>query len=415
MCEIRMLLRELMVTSVLALSVGAVTVTGVLVPTSARAEKFSKAVGEPLQDAQAAIKKKQWTQALGSIKQAQAVTPKSAHEEYTINELLGYVLLQTGDSAGAIKAFEANLSQTPADQLPGRIKTLAQLNAKGKNYPKAVEYGNRWIKNSPSDTDAYYLVAQSYYQTQDCKNAVRVLGQGMDVARKNGQPVKENWLDMKLYCQDKLDDKEGLAETREQLVRNNPSRENWDNLLATLYKNPNNDELTTLGYYRLGFDLDVLKKPEHYSEMAEMSIEGKVPGEAVTVLEKGIATKVFAEKRDQERSARLLTNAKTQAEAMKAELPKLEQEARAAKTGEPDVALGMAYMSYAQYDKAVEALRRGVQKGAGRRTDEANIMLGRAYLKLKQKDAARKAFKAVPDDSKLARVAELYDLHAAQS
>jgi TolA-binding protein len=135
----------------------------------------------------------------------------------------------------------------------------------------------------------------------------------------------------------------------------------------------------------------------------------------VTVLEKGIATKVFAEKRDQERSARLLTNAKTQAEAMKAELPKLEQEARAAKTGEPDVALGMAYMSYAQYDKAVEALRRGVQKGAGRRTDEANIMLGRAYLKLKQKDAARKAFKAVPDDSKLARVAELYDLHAAQS
>jgi tetratricopeptide (TPR) repeat protein len=228
----------------------------------------------------------------------------------------------------------------------------------------------------------------------------------MDVARKNGQPVKENWLDMKLFCQDKLDDKEGLAETREQLVRNNPSRENWDNLLTTLYKNPNNDELTTLGYYRLGFDLDVLKKAEHYSEMAEMSIEGKVPGEAVTVLEKGIATKVFTEKRDQERSTRLLTNAKTQADAMKAELPKLEQDARASKTGDADTALGMAYMSYGQYDKAVEALRRGLQKGAGKRADEA---------KLKQKDAARKAFKAVPDDSKLARVAELYDLHAAQS
>jgi tetratricopeptide (TPR) repeat protein len=415
MCEIRTLMRELMVMSVLALSVGAVTVTGVLVPTSARAEKFSKAVGEPLQAAQAAIKKKQWTQALGSIKQAQAVSGKTPYEEYTINELLGYVLLQTGDSAGAIKAYEANLAQTPPDQQPARVKTLAQLNAKAKNYPKAIEYGNRWIKNSPGDTDAYYLVAQSYYQTQDCKNTVRVLGQGMDAARKNGQPVKENWLDMKLFCQDKLDDKEGLAETREQLVRNNPSRENWDNLLTTLYKNPNNDELTTLGYYRLGFDLDVLKKPEHYSEMAEMSIEGKVPGEAVAVLEKGIATKVFSEKRDQERSTRLLTNAKTQADAMKAELPKLEQEARAAKTGEADVALGMAYMSYGQYDKAVEALRRGLQKGAGKRSDEANIMLGRSYLKLKQKDAARKAFKAVPDDSKLARVAELYDLHAAQS
>jgi tetratricopeptide (TPR) repeat protein len=415
MCEIRQSMRNLLVTSLLALSVGAGAITGVLLPTSAHAEKFSKAVGEPLQAAQAAIKKKQWTQALGSIKQAQAVSGKTPFEEYTINELLGYVLLQTGDSAGAIKAYEANLAQTPADQVPARIKTLAQLNAKAKNYPKAIEYGNRWIKNSPGDTDAYYLVAQSYYQTQDCKNAVRVLGQGMDVSRKNGQPVKENWLDMKLFCQDKLDDKEGLAETREQLVRNNPSRENWDNLLTTLYKNPNNDELATLGYYRLGFDLDVLKKPEHYSEMAEMSIEGKVPAEAVTVLEKGIAAKVFSEKRDQERSNRLLTNAKTQADALKAELPRLEQDARAAKTGDADIALGMAYMSYGQYDKAVEALRRGLQKGAGKRTDEANITLGRAYLKLKQKDAARKAFKAVPDDSKLARVAELYDLHAAQS
>ena len=415
MYEISVTMRKVLVTCALALSLGATTLTGVLVPTAAHAEKFSKAVGEPLQAAQASIKKKQWTQALGSIKQAQAVTGKTAFEEYTINELLGYVLLQTGDSAGAVKAYEANLPQTPPDQLPARVKALAQLNAKAKNFPKAIEYGNRWIKASPGDTDAYYLVAQAYYQAQDCKNTVRVLGQGMDVARKNGQPVKENWLDMQLYCQDKLDDKEGLAETREQLVRNNPSRENWDNLLTTLYTNPNNDDLTTLGYFRLGSDLDVLKKPDHYFELAQMSIEGKVPGEAVTALEKGIKNKVFTEKRDQERSTRLLTNAKAQADATKAELPKLEQDARVAKTGEADVTLGMAYTSAGQYDKAVEALQRGLQKGAGKRTDEANIMLGRAYLKLKQKDAARRAFKAVPDDSKLARVAELYDLHAAQS
>jgi tetratricopeptide (TPR) repeat protein len=415
MFEIRLSMRRILLMLALALSLGAATLTGVLIPATAQAEKFSKAVGEPLQAAQAAIKKKQWTQALGSIKQAQAVTPKTATEEYTINELLGYVLLQTGDNAGAVKAYEANLPQTPPDQVPGRVKALAQLNAKAKNFPKAIDYGNRWIKSSPGDTDAYYLVAQSYYQTQDCKNTVRVLQDGMNAARKNGQAVKENWLDMKLFCQDKLNDKEGLAETREQLVRNNPSRENWDNLLATLYTNPNNDDLTTLGYFRLGSDLDVLKKPEHYFELAQMSIEGKVPGEAVTVLEKGIANKVFSEKRDQERSARLLTNAKTQADAIKAELPKLEQDARASKTGEADVELGMAYVSSGQYDKAVEALRRGLQKGANKRTDEANIMLGRAYLKLKQKDAARRAFKAVPDDSKLARVAELYDLHAAQS
>jgi TolA-binding protein len=48
-------------------------------------------------------------------------------------------------------------------------------------------------------------------------------------------------------------------------------------------------------------------------------------------------------------------------------------------------------------------------------TDEAQMMLGRAHLKLKQKDQARKAFQQVPDDSKLAQVAQLWGLYVAQS
>jgi Tfp pilus assembly protein PilF len=294
------------------------------------------------------------------------------------------------------------------------VKTLAQLNSRAKNLPKAIEYGNRWIKASPNDTDAYYLVAQSYYQQKDCKNTVRVMQNGIEAARRNGQPAKENWLDMKLYCQSELKDKDGISETREQLVRNYPSRENWQNLLITVYNRPENDELTTLGYYRLMFDLDVLDKPDDYVAMSEIAITNGVPGEAVTVMEKGFTKKVL-DSTPKSRHLRLLNNAKTQAETSKTALPTQEKEARASKTGEGDVGLGMAYLSYGQYDKAVEALRRGLQKGANRRTDEAQIMLGRAYLKLNQKDAARRAFKAVPDDSKLARVAELYDLHAAQS
>ena len=74
----------------------------------------------------------------------------------------------------------------------------------------------------------------------------------------------------------------------------------------------------------------------------------------------------------------------------------------------------MTYTGFAQHDKAVEALQRALQKGAGKRKDEAQIALGRAYLKLNQKDPARKAFKAVPDDSKFARVAELYGIYASQ-
>jgi tetratricopeptide (TPR) repeat protein len=384
-----------------------------LAPAPAQAEKFSAAVGKPLQAAQEAIKKKKWSEAIAEIKKAQAVPTKTAFEEYTINEMLGYALWQSGDSIGAARAYEANLAATPASELPARVKTLAQLYSRAKNLPKTIEYGNRWIKASPNDTDAYYLVAQTYYQQRDCKNSVRVMQNGIDAARRTGQPAKENWLTMKLYCQTELNDKEGISETREQLVRNFPSRENWERLLATVIR-PENEETTSLGYYRLMFDLDVLKEPDDYVNMSEIAITSGVPGEAVAVMEKGFANKIL-ENKNKERHTRLLNNAKAHAQTTRSELPNLDKQARASKTGEADVSVGMIYMSFGEYDKAVEALQRGLQKGAAKRTAEAQIMLGRAYLKLNQKDAARRAFKAVPDDSKLARVAELYDLHAAQS
>jgi len=407
-------MRKIVTLLALVCSVSAFAVVGVLASAPAHAEKFSAEVGKPLQAAQDAIKKKKWADALAEIRKAQAVPTKTAFEEYTINELLGYTLWQSGDTAGAARAYEQNLSSAPANEVPARVKTLAQLNSTAKNVPKAIEYGNRWIKASPNDTDAYYLVAQSHYQQKDCKNTVRVMQNGIEAARRSGKPVKESWLTMKLYCQTELKDEDGISDTREQLVRSFPSRDNWERLLATVYNRRENEDATTLGYYRLMFDLDLLKKPKDYVDFSEMAIMTGVPGEAVIVMEKGFANKIL-DNEEKERHARLLNNAKGQAQTNKNALPNLEKEARAAKTGEADVGIGMAYMSFGQYDKAVEALQRGLQKGANKRTAEAQIMLGRAYLKLKQKDAARRAFKAVPDDSKLARVAELYDLHAAQS
>jgi TolA-binding protein len=91
-----------------------------------------------------------------------------------------------------------------------------------------------------------------------------------------------------------------------------------------------------------------------------------------------------------------------------------EKDAAAAKTGEADVAVGAAYLSHDQYDKAVLALQRGIQKGGVKRADEAQISLGRALLKLGRREEAAQAFAAVPESSKLARVAKLWAIYASQ-
>ena len=257
-----------------------VGVTALMDPTAAEAQqKFSKEVGKPLKEAQAQIQKKNWDVAMAKLKEANGQATKTPYEQYTINELMAYVMLRTNDSAGAAKLYEQNLNsgQVPADQVPGRVKTLSQLFFQTRNYPKAIEYGNRWIKNSSADSEPYLLVAQSYFQQKDCKNATKFMQSGMDAARHANQPIKQNWLDLKLYCQDAMKDTEGVIETRMQLVRNFPSHEHWDALLSTIYNRAENDDLTTLNYYRLMLDLDVLKKPNDYKEMAEMDITRQGP------------------------------------------------------------------------------------------------------------------------------------------
>jgi tetratricopeptide (TPR) repeat protein len=110
-----------------------------------------------------------------------------------------------------------------------------------------------------------------------------------------------------------------------------------------------------------------------------------------------------------------LSDAKTQAANDQKQLPSLDKEARAAATGTADVGLGAAYLSYGQVDKAIEALERGIKKGGVKRLDDAQMALGRAYLKANRREDAAQAFDAVPDDSKLARVADLWAIYARQA
>ena len=81
---------------------------------------------------------------------------------------------------------------------------------------------------------------------------------------------------------------------------------------------------------------------------------------------------------------------------------------RAKTTGDSDVKLGAAYLSYGMNDKAIEALTRGIGKGGVKDPDEAGMLLGIAYLRTGKKDEAGKAFATVTKSPVLVRVAKFW-------
>jgi len=402
----------------LTLAMGAVF-TATTVQAAETANKVTtKAVAEPLKKAQEAMKNKQWDAALTEIKKAQASEKKTPFEAYQIDEFLSYVLVQQKKFSEATPVFERMLNSgfMPADQVDERTKTVAQLHFQNKDYKKAVEWGKKYLDKHPGDEGISVLVGQSYYVLNDYKNAATTMMAVVTAAEKGGRTPTENWLQIVLSSQFKLDNKDGIADALKKLVRYYPKPEYWENLLD-IYRRKNNGDRVTLGFYRLMNDVGTLKQADDYMETAQLAMDAGVPGEAQAVMEKGVqnGTLKSDDKTTQGRYDRLLAGAKKAAAADKAQLPQLAKEAEKATQGQAYVGLGQAYLSYGQFDEAIDALKKGIAKGGVTDADEAQVSLGIAYLRKGQKDLARQAFKAVKAESKWHDLADMWEIRTLQA
>lgn len=379
--------------------------------------KVSKAAAKPLKAAQDAMNAKKYQESIAKLKEVEATSGKNDYDEYLMNEMYGFNYVRLRQFNEAARYLEAGFNSPHFDQsqAASRVTALAQVNYQLKNYDKAIDFGNRAIKGGFADDDMYTLVGQAYYIKGDHKGTVRFMSNYVDAIEKRGATPKEQHLELIMSSCIKLEDPECTTNALERLVARYPKPVYWQNLMSALFQAQNTDK-QQLHIYRLANEVGVLKRPEDYTEMAQLAIEQGSPGEAQRILEKGMQQEVFKEQRDKDRNQRLLDSAKKQAATDRAGIPKMAQEVEGANaTSDRLVGLGIAYLSYEQYDKAADAFAKALEKPNVRNPDEVRIFLGIAQLKSQNKDAAVKAFRSVKTDPKLSRIASLWALHAQQS
>ena len=381
----------------------------------------SKEAAKLLKAAQEAINAKppKYQDAIARLRDVDALPKKSPYDEYVMNNFASFAYGKLGDYANAEKALEAMLPSQylPQNELPMRVRQLTAVNYQLKNWEKVIDYGTRSVKGGYADDQAYQIVAQAYYLKADYRNTIKFTDDFVATELKKGETPKEDTLQLILSSCVKLEDSPCITHALERMVTYYPKQEYWQNLLESMFRDKGaaaNDKLM-LEVYRLAADVDTLHKPDEFREMAQLALDAGSPGEAQRILEKGFAKNVFADPKDKERNQRLLDSAKKQAASDQAALPKVEAEVANATTGDKEVSLGLAYLSYAQYDKAVAALNHGLAKGGVRNEAEARLLLGIAQLKAGNKDEATKAFRGVKGDPTLERLANLWTLHAQQA
>jgi tetratricopeptide (TPR) repeat protein len=371
----------------------------------------SVAAGKDLQAALKDMQAHKWDDMLADLDKVKNNPKKNEYDEHVMYEL--YVTAyqnkkQLQEAAAAEERIIASKFTSP-EEVKKRVVHVASLYEDLKNYDKALEYGNRAIKDGYGTMAVQVIVAQSYYLKNDFKNTSHFVKGVVDNQIKAGEMPSDEMLQLGLSSATKLNDDAGASHWLELLVTYHPKPEYWQNLLAGMFNAKLNDT-QLLQVYRLSADVGALKRGSDYAEMAQLALAAGSAGEAVAVLSKGFASNAFTEQADKNRNQHLLDSAKKQVAADQPTLAKTEADAANAPTGQKLVEVGTSYYGYGDFAKASKDLAAGLAKGSAKDAQDARLLLGIAQFKAGSKDEAAKTLKLVKGDATLERLASLWGL-----
>lgn len=299
---------------------------------------------------------------------------------------------------------------TPATELPKIQRNLVALAIQAENYPKAIERSKAVLASNPDDVETILNMGRIYYQQGDFNNAIATFQQAIATGARIGQPADENTY--KLIAQAAMQSKNNAAlqSAMTALVTNYPNPTNWRDALVLYRDQPGITDPMILDSYRLQLANNALAGERDYIEMAELAAKRGLPAEAKRVLEKGLAANVFVQAKAA--ANELLTLSRTNTASDLKDLPGLEKEARAAKTGDLAAStVAEGWMSHGDYAKAVEFYKVGLDKGV-KNPAEANLRYGMALVGAGRPAEAATAFAAVTGNLK--PLADLWAVYAQQ-
>lgn len=396
----------------MALPVAGITSLALTSEASAQATSggWRKELADKAAAAQTAGKAGNYSEAIRVLKEAKAKAPLSPQEEQGINELMIWAASGAKDQKLVLQTIDERLATgrvTGAD-LTRKLRLKATTYYALRDYRNAIAAFDKLGAQSPLTADDLTLLGTSQMQVKDYRAAPATLEKAIAANQKAGRGGKNGPLLEMLnsaYFETHNDAKR--METLHRLMATAPKASVFKQLASAYEVESSKDPVVMINIYRLGAARGLLSG-EHFAKYSEVALDLTSPGEAVAMMEKGMAAGAI--KKD-DRNTRLLADAKSQVARVKATLPQQEAEAKAIAIGEPESKLATAYFTLKNYPKAVEAAQRGLTKGKLKRPDNLNMLLGISLANSKKSTQAKDAFKAAAAaNAKIRGVADLWTI-----
>lgn len=297
------------------------------------------------------------------------------------------------------KAIDAGgLNQQEIDQARYQSAQLYMQQEKWKEGAAALE---EWFKTAMNpNSAAYYLLAVAYYQQEQYAKALAPAKKAVELMEK----PNESWLGMlsALYLQ--REQYKDAIPVLQRLIAVAPSKKTYWLQLSSIYGQLE-DYPNALASMQIAYNAGLVTEDADIRRLADLLLFNAVPYRGARVLEDAIEKKEV--KLDDKLYEKLANCWIAAGEFDKATTP-LQRAAELSSTGDLFVRLGELQGQRDDWDAALTALQRGVDKGQLKDPANAQLLIGIAHYSKKDYKEARPFLEKAAQSSKHKQIATSY-------
>jgi hypothetical protein len=379
---------------------------------AAAQETVRKEVGTPLGEASKLVKAGKYKDALGKLREAEAVGGRTAGENNAIEGVRFSAAMGASEPDTMVRSFEAlkGAGKLSAAQQLQYIEAIAGTYLRARDNAKALSWAQRYFKEGGSSPTMKQVLQTAQFQSGDMGSAIKDTLEEISADEKAGRAPAKDKLNLLLYAAQKKGDANAEAIATEKLLNYYPDPKLWAQILGGLPQKKSFDSNRyALDLYRLRLATGNMSRgAEDYMEMAQLAAQAGYPEEGKQVVDKGFAAGVLGQGAEGARHKRLADLMTKKIGEAKAAAAANEKAAADAKDGNEFVKLGLANAFGGNAKKGVEQIQQGIEKGNLKRPEDAKLYLGLAYQLAGDTAKAQAAWKSVKGNEGAADLARLW-------
>ncbi|HEX2591317.1 MAG TPA: hypothetical protein VHL34_07460 [Rhizomicrobium sp.] len=372
--------------------------------------KASHAVGVELQAAITAVQAKDYATAKTHIVAARALPSPTDVDTIDIDIVDAYVAMGENDHPRLLTLYKGIVAsplftqvQKP-DEQAGTLKNLMLLQMETKDYPGAVQTGERIASSGLLDDKTASSLATAYYMSKDYAKARALAQKSIDAAKAGNAKPAQAALQILFNSYADDNNQNGARDALEMMIQYYPEPNSWAKLIDNFDMHGLSD-MQILQLYRLRVLSGATGDLTDYTIGSDQAMKSGYPGDARSMLQ-------AAQSRGVAGVGPKLAAAQAKASGDEKTLGANDAAAAKAGNGVMDVLVAEQYYGYGRYDEAVTAAKRAIAKGGVKDPEEPKMIVGMALAAGGKYADAITALNQVGGSEKQKRLAHLWVLYA---